>query len=168
MRVHSHLTTTMWFCHFFLSSGVNSNICNHTSHFKSWVDDTKSLSRCRQVRTGPDSSQNNAWWTPQYKDQTNTYKDQTNTYSIANRFVTAKERQPLQSELVHDVVLNFNIAFFKDVIFLWNHWYTCCLLLVKSALGLITKVDLHVCAIYFSVSSSSIGTSLLNNSVLHT
>ena len=41
------------FCHFFLSSGVNSNIGNCATHFKNFGDDIKSLCRCRQVRTAP-------------------------------------------------------------------------------------------------------------------
>ena len=41
------------FCHFFLSSGVNSNIGNHATYFKSSADDIKSLCRRRQVRAGP-------------------------------------------------------------------------------------------------------------------
>ena len=53
VRAHSHLATTMSFCHFLLSSGVNSNIGNHATHFKTCADDIKSLCLHRQVRTGP-------------------------------------------------------------------------------------------------------------------
>ena len=53
VRAHSQLATTMSFCHFFLSSGVNSNIGNHATHFKTCADDIKSLCLHRQVRTGP-------------------------------------------------------------------------------------------------------------------
>ena len=42
---------------FFLSSGVNSSIGNHATHFKSCADDIKSLCRRRQVRTGPQTHQ---------------------------------------------------------------------------------------------------------------
>ena len=57
VRIISHLKTMMCFSSFLCLSSfwfVNNNIGNHTTHFKSCVDDIKNLCHCRQVWTGPE------------------------------------------------------------------------------------------------------------------